>query len=328
MSDEPTKLVICGAGGRDFHNFNVAVRDDPRWQVVAFTAAQIPGIDDRRYPAELAGPRYPDGIPIVPEADLERVCRAEGVTAVMFAYSDVSHGELMALGSRALALGADFLLLGPSRTMLSACRPVIAVSAVRTGCGKSQVARYLARSLTAPSTSRRCAWPCCAIPCPTATCRRSGCSASPPVADIDAADCTLEEREEYEPHVAAGGVLFAGVDYAAVLAAAEAEADVIIWDGGNNDFPFLHPDLHVVVTDALRPDQITGYYPGEAVLRAADVVVINKVDAAGDEAASRLAGIAALLPEVPRCAPARRWCSTTRSWSRAGACWWWTTAPP
>jgi predicted GTPase len=290
-------LVICGAGGRDFHNFNVAVRDDAAWRVVAFTAAQIPGIDDRHYPAGLAGPRYPQGIPIVPEARLESVCREHPGAAVMFAYSDVTHGEVMALGSRALAAGADFLLLGPERTMLAAPVPVIAVSAVRTGCGKSQVARHVSGSLR--EMGLRVA--VLRHPMPYGDLFRQRVQRFASQADIDAADCTLEEREEYEPHVAAGGVLFAGVDYAAVLAAAAAEADIIVWDGGNNDFPFLRPDLHIVVADALRPDQINGYYPGEAVLRTADVVVINKVDAAGPGAAEQLGrALTALLPDVPQ----------------------------
>lgn len=297
MNDARRNLVICGAGGRDFHNFNVAVRDDPCWRVVAFTAAQIPGIDERRYPAALAGPGYPDGIPILPEAQLEAVCRTHGVSAVMFAYSDVSHDALMSLGSRALAAGADFLLLGPERTMLTSRCPVVAVSAVRTGCGKSQVARYLARHLR--ERGRQVA--VLRHPMPYGDLTRQRVQRFASTADIDAADCTLEEREEYEPHVAAGGVVFAGIDYAAVLAAAEAQADVIVWDGGNNDFPFLRPDLHVVVTDALRPDQVTGFYPGEAVLRSADLLILNKVDAAGSDDTERLdARLAELLPDVPR----------------------------
>jgi predicted GTPase len=270
------RLVILGAAGRDFHNFNVVYRDDPRVVVVAFTAAQIPGIAGRRYPPALAGPRYPDGIPIEDERALETLCRRERVTQVVFAYSDVSHGTVMHLASRALAAGADFTLLGPDRTMLDAGVPVIAVSAVRTGCGKSQVARWLGGRLRA--AGHRVA--VLRHPMPYGQLERQRVQRFASRADLDAAGCTAEEREEYEPHLAAGNVVFAGVDYAAVASAATAEADVVVWDGGNNDFPFLRPDLHIVIADALRPGQATGYHPGEAVLRMADVVVVNKVDAA------------------------------------------------
>jgi predicted GTPase len=270
------RLVILGAAGRDFHNFNVVYRDDPDVRVVAFTATQIPGIAGRRYPAALAGPHYPAGIPIEDEAELEGICRRERVTRVVFAYSDVSHSHVMRIASRALATGPDFVLLGPERTMLRATVPVVAVCAVRTGCGKSPIARWLGRVLRA--RGRRVA--VLRHPMPYADLARQRCQRFAALADLDAAGCTVEEREEYEPHLAAGNVVFAGVDYAEVAARAAAEADVIVWDGGNNDFPFLRPDLHIVVTDALRPDDARGYHPGEAVLRMADVIVVNKVDAA------------------------------------------------
>ena len=272
----PTRIVILGAAGRDFHNFNVVYRDDPAVQVVAFTQAQIPRTSDRRYPARLAGPRYPAGIPIEDEARLEAICRREAVDRVVFAYSDVPHATVMHLASRALAAGADFSLLGPRRTMLPARVPVIAISAIRTGCGKSQTARWLGRRLR--DRGRRVA--VLRHPMPYGDLERQRVQRFAGRADLDAAACTAEEREEYEPHLAAGHVVFAGVDYAAIVALAEREADLIVWDGGNNDFPLLRPDLHIVIADALRPGQADGYHPGEAVLRMADVIVVNKVDAA------------------------------------------------
>jgi predicted GTPase len=280
---DPERLVLLGAAGRDFHNFNVVYRDDPGTRVVAFTAAQIPGIGGRRYPASLAGPRYPDGIPIEDEGDLEAICRRERVDRVVFAYSDVTHAHVMTLASRALALGADFALLGPGRTMLRAAVPVVAVSAVRTGCGKSPIARWLARRLR--GAGRRVA--VVRHPMPYADLERQRAQRFATPADLDAAGCTIEEREEYEPHLAAGHLVFAGVDYAEIVARAAAEADVLVWDGGNNDFPFVRPGLHVVVADALRPDDASGYHPGEAVLRTADVVVVNKVNAAPASAVAR-----------------------------------------
>lgn len=290
------RIVICGAAGRDFHNYNTVYRDDANVRVVAFTATQIPGIDARRYPASLAGPRYAEGIPIVPEAELEALCRREGVDTVVFAYSDVRHEHVMHLASRALAAGCNFTLLGPHATMLTTHKPVVAVSAVRTGCGKSQTARHLAQMLKA----RGLRVAAIRHPMPYGDLARQRVQAFHTLADLDAAQCTIEEREEYEPHLAAGHAVFAGVDYAAVLAAAEAACDVIVWDGGNNDFPFFVPTVHVVVCDALRPDQLTTHHPGEAVLRMADIVVLNKVDAAPAADVARLeAAVAALLPGVP-----------------------------
>jgi predicted GTPase len=276
------RVVIMGAGGRDFHNFNIVFRDDPAVCVVAFTAAQIPGIAGRIYPPGLAGPLYPSGIPIVDESELESLCRRETVDTVVFAYSDVSHETVMHAASRVLALGPDFILLGPSRTMLAASRPVIAVTAIRTGCGKSQTTRFLASLLR----DRDLKTAILRHPMPYGNLARQRLQRFQTLQDLDDADCTSEEREEYEPHIAAGGIVFAGVDTEAVLEAAEKEADVILWDGGNNDFSFVQPDLHIVVADALRPRQALHYHPGEAVLRTADIVVVNKTDAAS-EAATR-----------------------------------------
>lgn len=272
----PTRVVIMGAAGRDFHNFNVVYRGDPDYEVVAFTAAQIPGIAARCYPAALAGARYPDGIPIVEEAGLAALCRREHVDQVVFAYSDVSHIEVMHQASIALAAGADFALLGPARTMLAARVPVIAVCAVRTGCGKSQVTRWLARLLK--SHGLRVA--VLRHPMPYGDLQRQAVQRFASRADLDAAHCTIEEREEYEPHLALGNVVYAGVDYEKILALAEVDADIILWDGGNNDFPFIRPDLLIVLVDPLRPGHEASHHPGEAVLRMADGVVVAKANVA------------------------------------------------
>ena len=270
------RVLILGAAGRDFHNFNAIYRDDPTSVVAAFTAAQIPGIADRRYPPSLAGPRYPDGIPIIAEERLEAFCRAEAIEQVVFAYSDVPHAEVMHLASRSLATGADFQLLGPRRTMLTAPCPVIAVSGLRTGCGKSPISRWLAANL------RRRGRHVAVIrhPMPYGNLAMERVQRFASLADLNAADCTIEEREEYEPHIANGNLVYAGVDYAAILQAAAAEANILVWDGGNNDFPFIRPDLHIGVADALRPEQVTTHHPGETIARMADVLVINKANAA------------------------------------------------
>jgi predicted GTPase len=290
------RILILGAAGRDFHNFNVVFRDDPGVEVVAFTATQIPGIEGRRYPPELSGPHHPEGILILDESRLEEVCRRERVDRVILAYSDLSHADAMHLASRALAAGPDFAVLGPARTMLHAARPVVAVSAVRTGCGKSQTARWIAGYLREHGlrvASLR-------HPMPYGDLTRQRVQRFASYSDLDAASCTAEEREEYEPYIEAGAVIFAGVDYAAILTEAEREAQVLLWDGGNNDFPFLAPDLHVVLADALRPDQLTTHHPGETVLRMADVMVVNKVDSAGSEATQRaIDNIHAVRPDVP-----------------------------
>ena len=284
-----------GAAGRDFHNFNVVYRGDPRHEVVAFTAAQIPGIADRRYPAELAGPGYPQGIPIVDESGLAALIADKGIDEVVFAYSDIAHAEVMHRASIALAGGADFTLLGPRRTMLASRLPAIAVSAVRTGVGKSQVSRWLSARLRA----RGLRVAVIRHPMPYGDLARQAVQRFASRADLDAADCTIEEREEYEPHIAAGSVIWAGVDYARILAAAEREADLILWDGGNNDFPFVRPDLHLVLVDPLRPGHERGWHPGEAVLRMADVVIVAKANSATDEALAQVeASARALAPRA------------------------------
>jgi len=288
--------VIMGAAGRDFHNFNVVYRDDPQTEVVAFTAAQIAGIAGRRYPPALAGPLYPEGIPVVGEDELETVCRGRQVRQVVFAYSDVTHAEVMHRASRALAAGADFVLLGPGRTMLPARVPVIAVSAVRTGCGKSQTTRWLSLWLR----GRRLAVAVIRHPMPYGNLERQAVQRFATRADLDGAQYTLEEREEYEPHVAAGNVVFAGIDYARIIERAQSEARLILWDGGNNDFPFIRPDLHIVLVDPLRPGHETTHHPGEAVLRMADIVVVAKTDAASASDVQRVADSARRInPRAP-----------------------------
>ncbi len=270
------RVVIMGAAGRDFHDFNVVYRNDPGVEVVAFTATQIPGIADRRYPAELAGHLYEPGIPIVPEKELERVIRDEHVDTVVFAYSDVSHETVMHAASRVLAAGANFTLLGPDRTMLKSRRPVLAVGATRTGAGKSQTTRYLAALLAergiTPVVIRH--------PMPYGDLAAQRVQRYATYQDLARFETTIEEREEYEPHLDAGRIVYAGVDYEAILHQAETEADVILWDGGNNDFPFYRPDLYVVVADPLRPGDERHYHPGETNIRMADVVIINKIDSA------------------------------------------------
>ncbi|MGC2415488.1 MAG: cyclic 2,3-diphosphoglycerate synthase [Stellaceae bacterium] len=295
-SPDRRRVVILGAAGRDFHNFNAVYRNDPGSIVVAFTATQIPGIAGRRYPAALAGENYPDGISILPEAELEELCRAQSVDEVVFAYSDVTHEHVMHLASRALAAGADFSLLGLRSTMLPSALPVIAVTAVRTGCGKSAIARWLSARLR----DRGLRVAVLRHPMPYGDLVRERVQRFAALADLDAALCTLEEREEYEPHIALGNLVFAGVDYAAILSAAEREADIIVWDGGNNDFPFIRPDLHIAVADALRPGQVATHHPGEAVARMADVLVVNKVDAASPEQVqTAIDGLRAVNPTAP-----------------------------
>jgi len=271
VTTSDNKIIILGAGGRDFHNFNVLYRDRPGTNVVAFTATQIPHIANRSYPASLAGPQYPKGIPIVPEEDLERLVAEHGPVEVVFSYSDVSHEYIGHMAARVNALGCDFTLLGTS-TMLTAKVPVVAVTAVRTGCGKSQTTRKVARLLT----ERGIRTVAVRHPMPYGNLEQQGVQRFATLEDLDRFDCTIEEREEYEPHLRNGTVVFAGVDYGRILAEAEKEAEVILWDGGNNDFSFYRPDLTIVVVDPHRPGHEVRYYPGETNLRLADVVVINK----------------------------------------------------
>jgi predicted GTPase len=273
------RVLIMGAAGRDFHNFNVVYRNDPAVEVVAFTATQIPFINDRRYPPELAGKLYPDGIAIHDESLLEQLIREQQVDEVAFSYSDVPHEVVMHKASQVLACGASFTLLGPRETMLRSKKPVVSVCAVRTGAGKSQTTRAVAEVLKA--AGRRVV----AIrhPMPYGDLAAQRVQRYAELADLDRYDTTIEEREEYEPHIVTGTVIYAGVDYADILAEAEAEADVILWDGGNNDLPFYTPDVHIVVVDPLRAGNETRYYPGEANLRMADVVIVNKVNTAAPE---------------------------------------------
>ena len=273
---EKRKVLILGAAGRDFHNFNVFFRNNPNYEVVAFTATQIPDIEGRVYPPELAGDLYPEGIPILAEDDMEKIIKEKGVDIVVFAYSDVPHEHVMDLASRAHAAGADFWLLGPESTMLKSSKPVIAVTAVRTGSGKSQTSRKIFKLLRDKGlkvVSIR-------HPMPYGDLVKQRVQRFASYEDLDKHECTIEEREEYEPYIDMGGVVYAGVDYEAILREAEKEADVIIWDGGNNDFPFYKPDLWIVVADPHRPGHEMKYHPGETNFRAADVIIINKMDTA------------------------------------------------
>jgi predicted GTPase len=270
------KVLIMGAGGRDFHNFNVVYRDDPDTEVVAFTATQIPGIADRTYPASLAGPLYPNGIPIKSEEILTELIRELGVDEVVLSYSDLKHETVMHKASIAMAAGADFTLLGPESTMLKSSKPVVAVTAVRTGCGKSQTSRKVGQLLLDAGLKVALV----RHPMPYGDLEAMRVQRFATLEDIDASHPTVEEREEYEEPVRMGMIMYAGVDYEAILRQAEEEADVVIWDGGNNDFPFFAPDLLITVVDPLRPGHELLYHPGETNLRMADVVVINKVDSA------------------------------------------------
>ena len=291
---ERTKAIIMGAAGRDFHNFNVCFRNNERYDVVAFTATQIPGIEKRSYPTELAGPTYPKGIPIFAEERLPELVRRHNVTEVVFAYSDVSHDYVMHQASLALSCGADFRLMGPATTMLKAKVPVVSICAVRTGSGKSQTSRKVALTL------KKMGFKVAVIrhPMPYGDLTKQIWQRFATYQDLERHDCTIEEREEYEPHIANGMVVFAGVDYARILEEAEKEADVVVWDGGNNDLPFYRPDLHIVVVDPHRPGHELAYYPGEANLRMADLVIVNKVDTANPE------GIETVLKNVKLVNPA------------------------
>ncbi len=272
------RIVILGAAGRDFHNFNTCFRNSPEDHVVAFTATQIPDIAGRKYPAELAGPLYPEGIPIVEECQMERLILEQCADLVVFSYSDISHNNVMHLASRAAAAGADFLLLGADSTMLEARVPVVSVCAVRTGCGKSPVSRRVVQIL------REQALRVAVVrhPMPYGDLLRQRVQRFATLEDLNRHNCTIEEREEYEPHIGAGTVVYAGVDYEAILREAEKDADVVVWDGGNNDTPFFRSDMEIVVVDPHRAGHELSYYPGEVNLRRADVVLINKVDTASE----------------------------------------------
>jgi predicted GTPase len=278
------RTLIMGAAGRDFHNFNVVYRDDRRYEVVGFTAAQIPDIAGRQYPRELAGPLYPAGIPIFDESELASLIGRQAVRQVVFSYSDVSYVYVMHRAAIANAAGADFVLLGPNATMLKSRKRVIAICAVRTGAGKSQTTRRIARLLR----DRGLKTGVVRHPMPYGDLVAQGVQRFATVADMERQHCTIEEMEEYEPHLANGSVVYAGVDYAAILREVEADADVILWDGGNNDLPFYRPDLHIVVADPLRLGNELTYHPGEANLRMADVAVINKIDTADLQATQEL----------------------------------------
>ena len=273
---QKTRVLIMGAAGRDFHNFNVSFRDDERYEVVAFTATQIPNIEGRVYPDVLAGRLYPRGVPIYPESELRRLIEDLNVDQVVFAYSDISHEYVMHKASEVLAAGADFRLMGLKATQIRSSKPIVSIGAVRTGSGKSQTTRRVTQILM--DLGYRVA----AIrhPMPYGNLVAQTAQRFADYDDLDEYDCTIEEREEYEPHIDRGVTVFAGVDYGRVLEMAQQEADILVWDGGNNDLPFYQSDLHIVVVDPHRPGHETAYHPGEANLRAADVVVINKIDTA------------------------------------------------
>jgi len=270
------RVVILGAAGRDFHNFNTVYRDNPDCQVVAFTATQIPDIAGRRYPPELAGKLYPDGIPILDEADLPDLIRREKPDVAVFSYSDVPHATVMHLASLCIAQGCDFELLGAAKTMIRSSKPVIGITAVRTGAGKSQTTRFISNIL------KKLGKKVVAIrhPMPYGDLARQACQRFGNYGDLDKHECTIEEREEYEPHIDHGFVVYAGVDYEQIIRRAEQEADVILWDGGNNDLPFYQSDLHVCIADPLRSGHELAYHPGEANFRMADIILINKCDSA------------------------------------------------
>ncbi|MGC9357197.1 MAG: cyclic 2,3-diphosphoglycerate synthase [Anaerolineae bacterium] len=273
---EKIRVIIMGAAGRDFHNFNAYFRDNPRYEVVAFTATQIPNIEKRRYPPELAGDLYPEGIPIYPESQLPDLIREHGVQQVVFSYSDVPHEYVMHKASLVTSQGADFRLMGANSTMFESSKPVVAICAVRTGSGKSQTTRRVCDVLQ--SLGKKVV--VVRHPMPYGDLVKQAVQRFADYEDLDENDCTIEEREEYEPHLDRGVVVYAGVDYESILREAESEADVVVWDGGNNDMPFFKPDLWITVADPHRPGHELTYYPGEANVRAADVIVLNKVDTA------------------------------------------------
>lgn len=292
---EKIRLLVMGAAGRDFHNFNVFFRDNQSYDVVAFTATQIPNIEGRVYPAQLAGSLYPQGIPIYPEDNLSDLIRNLKVKQVVFAYSDVPHEYVMHKASQVLAAGADFRLMGANNTMLKSSKPVVSTGAVRTGCGKSQTTRRVCDILKEMGKHVVVV----RHPMPYGDLTAQAVQRFADYSDLDSYNCTIEEREEYEPHLDRGSIVYAGVDYEAILRQAEKEADVVVWDGGNNDMPFFQPDLHIVVTDPHRAGHELVYHPGEANLRMADVVVINKIDTADLAETSKVrANIEQLAPDA------------------------------
>ena len=298
---DSARVLILGAAGRDFHNFNVVFREDPAYDVVAFTAQQIPHIAGRRYPPELAGGRYPTGIPIFEEDRLEQLIAELRVDLCVLSYSDLAYSDVMHLASRCNAAGAAFTMLGARPTMLRSRLPVVAISAVRTGAGKSQVSRAIVRALRAAGRKAGVL----RHPMPYGDLRAQAVQRFASSDDLVQGEVTIEEREEYEPHIAAGGTIWAGVDYAAILARAEAEADIIVWEGGNNDTPFILPDLHICVLDPHRAGHELSYYPGETNLRIADVLLINKVDTAEPEAVAQLRATAGRVNPRARIVEAR-----------------------
>ncbi len=292
---KPDRVLIMGAAGRDFHNFNVYFRENSAYEVIAFTATQIPNIDGRTYPAELAGKLYPSGIPIYPEDQLESLIESERIAQVIFAYSDIRHTYVMHVASRVLVAGADFRLMGLGSTLLESTKPVVSVCAARTGSGKSQTSRKVASIL------RELGHKLAVVrhPMPYGDLAAQAVQRFSSYEDLDRYDASIEEREEYEPHLAQGSVVYAGVDYEAILREAEKEVDIVLWDGGNNDLPFFKSDLAIVVVDPHRPGHELNYHPGEANVRAADLIVINKIDTAAEEDIETVReNVATLNPEA------------------------------
>jgi predicted GTPase len=288
------KVVIMGAAGRDFHNFNVCFRDNEEFHVVAFTATQIPDIDDRKYPSELAGKLYPDGIPIFPEEKLSEIITEHGVDEVVFAYSDVAYPYVMRRAAVANAAGSDFTMLGTNQVMLKSSKPLIAICAVRTGCGKSQISREIFEIL-----NKKFRVVAIRHPMPYGNLVKQAVQRFASYEDLDRHECTIEEREEYEPYINMGGIVYAGVDYEKILHEAEQEADVIIWDGGNNDFAFYQPDLYITLVDPHRPGHELSYYPGEVNVHMADIIVVNKVDTADRKDITRVeSNVTSLNPDA------------------------------
>ncbi len=289
------RVIIMGAAGRDFHNFNTVFRDNPDYEVVAFTATQIPNIEGRTYPTELAGSLYPNGIPIYAESELTRLIKEFDVTQVIFSYSDVPYNYVMRKSAEVMAAGADFRLLGRDETLLKSSKPVISICAVRTGCGKSQTTRAVSNILKGMGKKVAAV----RHPMPYGNLVAQAVQRFADLDDMDEYECTIEEREEYEPHIVNGTIVYAGVDYEKILRRAEAEVDVVLWDGGNNDLPFFKPDLHIVVVDPHRPGHEISYFPGEANLRMADVVVVNKMGTATQEGIETvLKNVAELVPNA------------------------------